>query len=120
MEGLDSLCEIERGALKNIAKANGGSKEFYKKDDFKIENGHVVALFLREKGLKTLHPDINKLKEIKYIELSDNNLEFLPQESIEELMKLPEMRIDAIKNNFDGETRKFLEKMQEKYIWIYY
>lgn len=118
MERVNSLVKSERKALESIA--NGRFEEFYKKDDIEIENGHVVVLWLSEKGLKTLHPDISKFENIKYIDISYNNLRTLPQESIEELMKLPEIRIDAEKNNFDGEARKFLEKMSKKYLWIYY
>lgn len=120
MEEVNSLIKSEREALENIAKANGSFKEFYKKGDIEIKNGYVVNLWLLRKGLETLHPDISKFKKIKYINISDNKLKTLPQESIEELMKLPEMRIDAVKNIFDEETKEFLENMGKEYVWIYY
>ena len=120
MEELNFLIETEREALENIAKANGDFKEFYKDGNIEIENRYVVNLWLLEKELETLHPDISKFENIKYINISHNNLKTLPQKSIEELMKKPGMRIDAVKNNFDEETKEFLEKMSKKYLWIYY
>lgn len=103
--------ELEEYAMAGLVKIVNHGRPYLEGNVVGIKNGKVHGLSLSDFELDFLHSDIGKLTSLTFLDISKNNLTYLPETFID-LENLA--YFNGMRNNFNEASIKLLKELEKK------